>query len=169
MRFPRSVAATLVLAWAAAGCGGEQSARPSGEVANDRVDAFGNQLGDGNPRIRSGSDGRVLVWASGDVEGPDGEWYDFTGAPFPPEELQYGIGKDRIRAIDDPLFVSPNDPRLLSIPPSRYRNEPVETMEDIMVIGYVMEDEPRAYPTALLDRHEVVNDEFKGKPVAVGW
>jgi len=138
-------------------------------VANDRVDAFGNQLGDGNPKIRSESDGRVLVWASGDVEGPDGEWYDFTGAPFPPEELQYGIGKDRIRAIDDPLFVSPDDPRLLSIPPSRYRNEPVETMEDIMVIGYVMEDEPRAYPTALLDRHEVVNDEFKGKPVAVGW
>ena len=99
----------------------------------------------------------------------DAEWYDFTGAPMPPEELQYGIGKDRIRAIDDPVFVRPDDPRLLTIPASPYRDEPVETAADIMVIGYIMEGEPRAYPTALLDRHEIVNDEFKGKPVSVGW
>ena len=45
----------------------------------------------------------------------------------------------------------------------------MQTADDLMVIGYVMEGEARAYPTALLDRHEVVNDEFKGKPVTVGW
>ena len=97
------------------------------------------------------------------------EWYSFTGAPLPPEELQFGVGRDHIRAIDDPLFVPPDDPRLLTISPSPYRGEPVETADDLLVIGYVMEGEARAYPTALLDRHEVVNDEFKGKPVTVGW
>jgi len=150
-------------------CGGEQSARPSGGVSDMVDNSFPRQLGQDNPKIRTDSDGRVFVWASGELDDPDAEWYDFTGAPFSPEELQYGIGKDQIRAIDDPLFVSPEDPRLLTIPPSSYRDEPVETVNDIMVIGYLMEDEPRAYPTALLDRHEVVNDEFKGKPVAVGW
>jgi hypothetical protein len=33
----------------------------------------------------------------------------------------------------------------------------------------MMEGQPRAYPTALLDQHELVNDEFLGKPVSVGW
>ena len=130
--------------------------------------SYPNQLGEGNAKIRQAGD-KVYVWASGELEDPSAEWYDFTGAPFPPEKLQYGIGRDRIRAIDEPLFVAPDDERLLSIPPSRYRNEPVETIGDIMVVGYVMGGEPRAYPTALLDRHELVNDEFTGKPVSVGW
>ena len=159
----------LVLVAAVPACAGEPSERPSGVVDNVDGSNFQRQLGKDNPKIRHEPDGRVFVWASGELDDPDADWYDFTGAPFPPEELQYGIGKDRIRAIDDPLFVSPDDPRLLEIPPSPYRDEPVETSDDIMVIGYLMEGEPRAYPTALLDRHEVVNDEFKGKPVAVGW
>ena len=149
---------------------GQESDQQAGrsEPAEDEV--FRMQLGEGSPKIRRDADGEVYVYADGDLEDPSTlEWYGFTGAPFPPEELQFGIGKDRIRAIDDPVFVPPDDPRLLTIPPSRYRNEPVETANDIMVIGYVMEGEPRAYPTALLDRHEVVNDEFKGKPVTVGW
>jgi hypothetical protein len=37
------------------------------------------------------------------------------------------------------------------------------------VIGYVAEGQPRAYPTALLDGHELVNDEALGKPFTVGW
>lgn len=88
---------------------------------------------------------------------------------MPPEELQFGIGKDRIRAIDDPYFVSPNDPRLIKIPPSPYRpTEEPKTNDDIMVIGYVENGIARAYPTALLDHHELVNDDFKGKPITVG-
>lgn len=146
----------------------DQEARQSEPADEDEV--FANQLGEGSPKIRRDADGKVYVYADGDLDDPATvEWYDFTGAPFPPEELQYGIGKDRIRAIDDPVFVSPDDPRLLTIPPGKYRKEGVETTDDIMVIGYVMEGEARAYPTALLDRHEVVNDEFKGKPVSVGW
>jgi len=86
------------------------------------------------------------------------------------EELQYGIGIDRIPSIDDPPFVEPDDARLLRIPPSPYRpDERPSTNEEIPVIGYVQDGEAPAYPTALLDRHEVVNDRIRGKPVAVGW
>lgn len=154
-----------------AGCAASSNANVDDASADAAVEEeeFPNQLGENNVRIRYEDDGRVSLWALGEPESDDAEWYDFTGAPMAPEALQYGIGKDRIRAIDDPVFVAADDPRLLSIPPSPYRNEPVETTDDIMVIGYMQDDEPRAYPTALLDRHEIVNDEFKGKPVSVGW
>jgi len=114
---------------------------------------------------------KTFVWAGGDKGGVKGaKWYDFTGAPMKPEDLQFGIGKDRIRAIDDPYFVSPNDPRLLRIPPSPYRpTEKATTNDEIRVIGYLENGVARAYPTALLDQHELVNDNFKGKPVTVGW
>ncbi len=113
------------------------------------------------------------MFADGDPRNPraaDSEWFDFTGAPIPATDLQYGIGKDRIRSIDDPLFVSPDDPRLLEIEPSPYRKDEVPTTNDeIMVVGYVERGEARAYPLALLDRHEVVNDRIAGKPLSVGW
>jgi len=135
------------------------------------AEEFPRQLGEDNPKIRK-KGGRVLVWAGGGApETTESEWYDFTGAPFPPEELQFGIGKDRIRAIDDPLFVAPDDPRLLKyIPPSPYRTEERPTVNDeLRVIGWVGGKLARAYPIALLDRHELVNDIFLGKPVTVGW
>jgi hypothetical protein len=178
--FRTAVLATIGLA-ASACAGADQESGQAADQESDQPDqeaqaepaedeVFSNQLGEGSPKIRRDADGEVYVYADGDLEDASTlEWYGFTGAPFPPEELQFGVGRDHIRAIDDPLFVPPDDPRLLTIPPSPYREEPVETADDIMVIGYVMEGEARAYPTALLDRHEVVNDEFKGKPVSVGW
>lgn len=130
-------------------------------------------LGDDNPKIVREND-KVLVWAKGESpDDPDSKYYDFTDAPFPPEELQFGIGMDRIPAIDEPVYVDPDDPRLLDkrfIPNSRFRDdEKADKIDDIMVIGYVHNDEARAYPTALLDRHELVNDRIGGKPVTVGW
>jgi len=75
-----------------------------------------------NPwKIRREGD-KTFIWAGGDKSaGKGAKWYDFTGAPMSPDELQFGIGKDSIRAIDDPYFVSPDDPRLLKVPPSPYR------------------------------------------------
>lgn len=113
---------------------------------------------------------KTLLWAGGDRSGPDAQWYDFTGSPIPTEELQFGIGKDRIQSIDDPLFVAPDDPRLLEITSSYYGRDPLpKTNDEIMVMGYVENDVARAYPTALLDHHELVNDTIGGKPVTVGW
>ena len=113
---------------------------------------------------------KTFLWAGGDRSGPDAQWYDFTGSPIPTEKLQFGIGKDRIQSIDDPLFVAPDDPRLLEITSSYYGRDPLpKTNDEIMVMGYVENDVARAYPTALLDHHELVNDTIGGKPVTVGW
>lgn len=131
--------------------------------------AYRGLLGEDSTKIRV-ENGKTFLWAGGDPTGPGAQWYDFTGAPILASELQYGIGKDRIRAIDDPLFVSPDDPRLLLIPPSPYRpSERPKTSSGILVIGYVEGGEARAYPIALLDHHELVNDRIGSKPLAVGW
>ena len=41
--------------------------------------------------------------------------------------------------------------------------------DDELVIGVVGEREQRAYSTWQLDRHEIVNDTFEGRPIAVTW
>ena len=41
--------------------------------------------------------------------------------------------------------------------------------DDELVIGLVGEREQRAYSTWQLDRHEIVNDTFEGRPIAVTW
>lgn len=115
---------------------------------------------------------KTFIWAGGDKDpkSSESQWYDFTGSLIPAGELQFGIGKDRIRAIDDPMFVYPDDPRLKKLPVSPYRrDEKPKTNKDLMVIGYAENGIARAYPTTLLDHHEFVNDDFNGKPVTVGW
>ena len=126
-------------------------------------------LGENNPKVRR-ENGKTYIWAGGAKSGPDAQWYDFTGSPIDPATLQFGIGKDRIRAIDDPIYVKPDDPRLLKHGKSRYRPDDNATSNDeIMVSGLVVGNEARAYPIALLDHHELVNDTIGGKPVTVGW
>ena len=113
---------------------------------------------------------KTFIWAGGERSGPESEWYDFTGSPIAAAELQFGIGKDTIRAIDDPVFVAPDDPRLMKQRRrlSRSGGGP-KTNDDIKVIGVVVEGDARAYPTTLLNHHELVNDRVGGKPVTVGW
>jgi len=126
-------------------------------------------LGAGSKKIKV-EGGKTYVWAGGDASGSGAKWYDFTGAPMPPEKLQFGIGKDRIPSIDDPFFVAPDDPRLMDLPKSPYRrDERPKNNDEIMVIGYIKGGDARAYPVGLLDHHELVNDRIGGKPVTVGW
>ncbi|UCE58673.1 MAG: DUF3179 domain-containing protein [Phycisphaerales bacterium] len=126
-------------------------------------------LGSSSKKIKI-ENGKTFLWAGGAGSGPKSQWYDFTGSPIPAADLQFGIGKDRIKSIDDPLFVSPDDPRLLSLDVSPYRpaEEPKKN-DEIMIIGIVEGEDARAYPVALLDHHELVNDAVAGKPVTVGW
>ena len=135
--------------------------------------SYRGQLGPNNPKIRV-EGGKTYLWYGQRREQPDAKsdkWYDFTGSPLKTEELQFGIGKDSIPAINDPMFVEPDDERLLKyLPSSRYRpDENPKSIDEIMVIGYAVGDDARAYPIALLDRHELVNDKVGGKPVTVGW
>ncbi len=166
-----------LMAVAAVGCAvGLLAPRPahaqrSGTQAKKQARTYRGRLGPGNPKIRR-ENGKVYIWAGGGPPGSDkAQWFDFTGAPFPPEELQFGIGADRIRSIDDPLFVKPDDPRLLRyIRPSPYRrDERPKTNDDILVIGVAQGGDVKAYPIALLDYHELVNDTIAGKPKTVGW
>lgn len=130
---------------------------------------YRRQIGENSSKIRRDGD-QVFVWAGGDESGPGAEWYEVTDAPINIAELQYGLGADAIPSIDVPLFVAADDPRLMDIPPSPYRRcERPQSIDEIMVIGYVAGGTARAYPTALLDRHEVVNEEANGKPFTVGW
>jgi hypothetical protein len=72
------------------------------------------------------------------------------------DDLHMVVPRDAIPAIKKPEF------------------EPVERADRYMndrelVIGLVSASEQRAYSTWQLDRHEIVNDTFEGRPIAVTW
>jgi hypothetical protein len=90
---------------------------------------------------------------------PDSEWFNVTDIPIDPLKFQYGIGKDTIPAIDEPVFVDANDPRLAE----------QDITNDSRVIGYAVGGDARAYPIRIMNRHELVNDNVAGKPVTVAW
>lgn len=71
------------------------------------------------------------------------------------ERLHTVLPRDAIPAIDRPVFEPAATTRSLA------NREPV--------IGLVGDREERAYSTWQLDRHEIVNDVFEGRPVAVTW
>ena len=77
---------------------------------------------------------------------PDGGEYEIrTVLPF-----------DAIPSIDDPEFLD--------------AEQASEFMSDgHLIIGLSVGDEHRAYSTAFLSGHEIVNDTVGGKPVAVTW
>lgn len=73
-----------------------------------------------------------------------------------PDRIEVVLPRDAIPAIDHPEFV------------------PADTAHRVMageelVIGLVGEREQRAYSTWQLDSHEIVNDVFEGRPIAVTW
>jgi hypothetical protein len=71
------------------------------------------------------------------------------------EQLQVVLPRDAIPSIDKPTFEAASTTRSLD------KREPV--------LGIVGEHEQRAYSTWQLDRHEIVNDTFEGRPIAVTW
>lgn len=66
-----------------------------------------------------------------------------------------GLPKDAIPAIDAPRFVSAADATFV------HDEEPV--------IGLTAGSEARAYPTWMLNAHEIVNDRLGGRALAVTW
>ena len=119
---------------------------------------FPTQFGTQGHRLKE-QNGRTLLWAKGDPASEESQWFDVTNAPIDPAEFQYGIGKDTIPAIDEPVFVSVGDPRL----------ETQNITDEARVIGYAVGDDARAYPIRIMNRHELVNDTVGGKPVTVAW
>jgi len=103
--------------------------------------------------------GKTLLWAKGSPKSKDAEWFDVTKAMVDPTKFQYGIGKDTIPSIDKPEFAKVGDPRLAK----------AGINDDTIVIGFEHNGVAKAYPIQILDRHEVVNDNFNGTPFAVCW
>ena len=105
------------------------------------------------------SEGQTYLWAKGSQEAGDVEWFDMTDALIDPVKFQFGIGKDRVPSIDDPKFLPYGDQGLA-----------VHRIGDQTdVIGFVHNGVAKAYPLFILDRHEIVNDEFAGSPYGVYW
>jgi hypothetical protein len=70
------------------------------------------------------------------------------------DALHVVLPRDAIPAIFDPEFEPASKASLA---------------DHELVIGVVGEGEQRAYSTWQLDRHEIVNDTFEGRPLAVTW
>jgi Protein of unknown function (DUF3179) len=77
-----------------------------------------------------------------------------AGQDAPPPGFQRFMARGRIPAVDDPQFVSAAAAKL---PPEAW------------VLGVVIDGQARAYSLNLLNAHEVVNDRFGDRPVAVIW
>lgn len=83
---------------------------------------------------------------------------DFNKSTIPFSEVsEGGPGKDGIRSIDNPRFAPLN---------ARY---PLQLGSKEPVISFSHGGEARAYPLRILIRHEIVNDEIAGLPVAVTY
>ena len=82
---------------------------------------------------------------------------DFHHAVVPLETIvSGGPPKDGIRAVDDPHFAPVS-------------NSPLKLTASDPVIVYQREGQVRAYPLAILARHEIVNDMVAGLPVVVTY
>ena len=147
----RAFAAQQQLAASAGGTGAQRVREVPGSQVPRRI---GRQ----RSRLKE-QDGKTLLWAKGDPASEESQWFDVTDAPLDPVEFQYGIGKDTIPAIDEPLFVAVGDPRL----------EAQHITDEARIIGYADGADARAYPIRIMSRHELVNDIVGGKPVTVGW
>ena len=90
-----------------------------------------------------------------------GKEWDVTHAVheygFDPEVFRHGLGPLAIRPILEPKFVAPGDPDYPSVEDSD------------RVIGTVINDIVRAYPLAILAKHEIVDEKFGPTYVAVGY
>jgi len=117
-----------------------------------------NPYPDRHSREIVNQDGVALLWANESEEG-EPEYFDVTDAQIDPVSFQFGIGKDTIPSIDEPVFVSPTDPQLAER----------GVTEETPVLGVLMNGIARAYPVEIMDMHEVVNDEFAGESFAVMW
>lgn len=105
--------------------------------------------------------------AAGPLSAADNRWgrdilredFGFTGetpSDVAWSEVAQGCPKrDCIPSIDQPIFVPASQASFL--------------VDDDLVLGIVRGGVAHAYPTYILDRHEIVNDVVGGDPVAVTW
>ncbi|ELZ84997.1 hypothetical protein C453_10465 [Haloferax elongans ATCC BAA-1513] len=80
--------------------------------------------------------------------------------PIPKDELRRGAPKDAIPAITAPVF---------SDDWTGFDEVNVTLEDSFEVVGVEIDGIARAYPLAILNWHEIVNDTFDGRPVVVTY
>jgi hypothetical protein len=121
-----------------AGCTSREDAGDGGDTGDDRTTATASPPPTGAAVDASGN--------SSVVRGPRGE----VELPVDDAEIRRVIGKDRIPAITEPSFGSD------------WGSVEYALGDEDRVIGVVRDGAARAYPLAVLNWHEVVNDDFGG-------
>ncbi len=111
----------------------------------------------GRPIVQQ--DGKTMVWARQGSGGAEDEFFDFTEAAIDPRKMDHGIGRDTISSIDSPAFVAHDDEQLAEAGIDR----------ETWVIGVELNGVAKAYILDVMNRHEIVNDQFDGEPFAVLW
>lgn len=96
----------------------------------------------------------LLLVGSIAIAAPVKNGFDLANALVPPDAIeQGGPPRDGIPALDRPAFVSAGAAHFLGA-------------KD-WVLGIVRNGVAKAYPIAILNWHEVVNDDFAGEPIVV--
>lgn len=78
--------------------------------------------------------------------------YGFNAGSF-----QFGLGPNAIKPINNPQMISPGEAGYPS------------NSNTAQVIGTTLYNSTRAYPLNVLSSHEIVNETFAQRPVAVGY
>ncbi len=98
----------------------------------------------------------VVFTPARDVGAAGKNGFDLSNASIPVDQiLQGGPPKDGIPAIDEPKFVSAGEADFLD--------------EDARVLGIERNGIAKAYPIAILNWHEIVNDRFADEGVVVSF
>ncbi len=108
------------------------------------------------PRFELWAGLALMVAALAGHAAPVKNGFDLQGALIPPAEIvSGGPPRDGIPAIDRPRFVSAREADFLR--------------DDDRVLGVERHGIAKAYPIAILNWHEIVNDEFAGEPIAISY
>jgi len=138
-RFLGTVGAGLTIA--AAGC---TSQAPSSDGGDGDGDGGGDGSGEGSTSTQPST-----TQPSGGSDDPNSALRD-PDLPLDESALDRGAPKDAIPAITDPAFGSD------------WSDFDASLDDSSQIIGVEMDGEARAYPFAILNWHEVVNDDFNG-------
>ena len=98
----------------------------------------------------------LLIAITLQAQGAEINGFNLTGALIPEDEIHSGgPPRDGIPAIDKPRFVKPADAHFLQA--------------GDRVLGITRHGVSKAYPIAILNWHEIVNDNFADEPVVVSF
>ena len=98
----------------------------------------------------------LLIAITLHAQGTEKNGFNLTGALIPEDEIHSGgPPRDGIPSIDKPRFVKPAAAHFLQA--------------DDRVLGIARNGVSKAYPIAILNWHEIVNDDFAGEAVVVSF